>query len=35
VDQENFQLVLLDTPRQGAGGRDGYGLAGVVSLVRY
>jgi hypothetical protein len=35
VDQENLQLVLLDTPRQGAGGRDGYWLAGVVSLVRY
>jgi hypothetical protein len=35
VDQEDFQLVLLDTPRQGAGRSDGNGLARMVSLVGY
>jgi hypothetical protein len=35
VDQEDFQLVLFNAPRQGAGGGNGYRLAGVVSLVGY
>ena len=35
VDQEDLQLVLLDAPRQGAGGRDGDRLARVIGLIRY